>query len=310
MAIAVSTILADFGSTYKGVPEAVRLRYLNTVDKLIQRHFGLRKKELAVPVAEGSGVVALDSGVMWVETARWIDRPHPTPGRLGGHLLTESNIAEQNAYRGDWRANPPGVPAEFMGTADLTGSQVQFDCPSLYGTLIATAATNATPIVVTSSAVHGLSDGDRVDIRNALVNTNANGDHYAKVTGYSTTTFALYSDSDLSTPVAGNGAYTASSGLISCLNSPYLQLFTRWHEELDASDNVPDVALYPNLYVDGMCLEHARRRSEKDIPKFKALFEDVINEQISLTQEQMGTKPFNIQIVSGRSEASVRRSRW
>lgn len=309
-AIEVATILADFGSTYKGVPEAVQLRYLDTVDKLITRHFGLRKKELYVPIAEESGVVDLDSGVMWIESARWVDRPHATPGRIAGSLLSESSVDEQDVYRGDWRANPPGTPAEFMQTHNLVGGQVQFDCPSLYGTLIATAATNADPIVVTSSAAHGLSDGDRVDIRNGLVNTNVNGDHYAKVTGYSTTTFALYSDAALTTTVAGNGVYTASSGLISCANSPYLQLFTRWHEPLTANGDVPDTALYPNIYVDGMCFEHAKRRVEKDIPKYRALFEDVMNEQIFLTQKRTGRKPLHLEIVSGRSEASVTRSRW
>lgn len=310
-AITVTTIFSDFDMTYKGVPTAVKIRLLKTVDKLITRHFGLRKKELAVAVTEESGVVSLDARVMWIESARWINQPHGTPGRIGGSLLTESNVDEQDMYRDDWRASAPSTPSEFMQSHNLTGGQLQFDCPTLYGTLVATAATNADPIVVTSSAAHGLSDGDRVDIRNGLVNTNVNGDHYAKVTGYGTTTFALYSDEDLTTSIAGNGVYTASSALINCANSPYLQLFTRWHDDaLDASSSLPDTALYPNLYVDGMCFEYARRRVEKDIPKYKALFEDVINEQIFLTQKRAGRKPMHLEIVHGRSESSVSRSRW
>lgn len=310
-AIAVSDIFADFDATYKGVPLAMKIRLLLTVDKLITRHFGLRKKELAVPVTESSGVVTLDSRVMWIESARWISQPHGTPGRIPGSLLEETNVDEQDVYRGDWRANAPGTPAEFMQSHDLTGGQIQFDKPTLYGTLIATAATNATPIVVTSSAAHGLSDGDRVDIRNGLVNTNVNGDYYAKVTGYSTTTFALYEDEDLATPIAGNGVYTASSALICCANSPYLQLFTRWHDaDMDETSDLPDSALYPNIYTDGMCFEYAKRRVEKDIPKFRALFEDVMNEQIFLTQKRAGRKPMHLEIVHGRSTPSVTRSRW
>lgn len=75
-------------------------------------------------------------------------------------------------------------------------------------------ATNATPIVITTSAAHGLIDGDQVQVTGVGGNTAANTTGYAKVTGYSGTTFALYQDAGLSTAVAGNGAYT-SGGAVS-----------------------------------------------------------------------------------------------
>lgn len=65
--------------------------------------------------------------------------------------------------------------------------------------LTVTDATNANPIVVTTSAVHGLRSGMRVTISGVLGNTNANGTHV--ITVLSTTTFSI--------PVAGNGAYTS-----------------------------------------------------------------------------------------------------
>lgn len=74
-------------------------------------------------------------------------------------------------------------------------------------------ATNASPIVVSSSASHGFVDGQRVSISGVLGNTNANGSFYVKVTGYTSNTFALYSNSALTAPVAGNAAYTSGGTL-------------------------------------------------------------------------------------------------
>jgi hypothetical protein len=74
--------------------------------------------------------------------------------------------------------------------------------------LAVTGATNATPIVITC-ATHGLADGDPVTIASVGGNTNANGNYYAKVTGYSTVTFGVYTDKALTTPKAGNSNYTS-----------------------------------------------------------------------------------------------------
>jgi hypothetical protein len=66
--------------------------------------------------------------------------------------------------------------------------------------LTVTAATNATPIVLTTSAAHGLATGATVAVNGVLGNTAANGIWTLTVTG--STTFAL----DTS---VGNGAYTS-----------------------------------------------------------------------------------------------------
>jgi hypothetical protein len=75
----------------------------------------------------------------------------------------------------------------------------------------ATAATNATPIVVTFAAAHGLVDGDQVQGSGFATNTAANALVFAKVTGFSATTIGLYSDAALTIPVAGNGATSAGT---------------------------------------------------------------------------------------------------
>lgn len=69
-----------------------------------------------------------------------------------------------------------------------------------------TGATNATPVVLTMGT-HGLVDGDYVTVSGVGGNTAANGSFY--VDQLSSTTCALYTDRTLSTPVAGNGAYTS-----------------------------------------------------------------------------------------------------
>lgn len=71
-----------------------------------------------------------------------------------------------------------------------------------------TAATNASPMVITSTA-HGLSTGDRVTIAAVGGNTNANGDWV--VTVLTANTFKISSEAGYLTGtfIAGNAAYTS-----------------------------------------------------------------------------------------------------
>jgi len=73
-----------------------------------------------------------------------------------------------------------------------------------------TAATNATPIVVTTSAVHGIVDVSKVTVTNVAGNTGANGTWIAEAV---TPTTARLRGS------VGNGAYT--SGGVFTLDSTY-----------------------------------------------------------------------------------------
>lgn len=90
--------------------------------------------------------------------------------------------------------------AGAAGGATIVGSTKSFPI---------TGATNAAPIVITASTAHGYADGNQVTIVGVGGNTAANGTFYVKVTGYSSTTFALFSDAMLSAAVAGNAAYTS-----------------------------------------------------------------------------------------------------
>lgn len=80
-------------------------------------------------------------------------------------------------------------------------------------------ASYTTPIVVSTTTPHLLQSGQKVILSGIKGNTNANGTFYAKP--LSSTSFALYVDSGLSTAVAGNAAYTSGgtvSGSIDRLN--------------------------------------------------------------------------------------------
>lgn len=85
---------------------------------------------------------------------------------------------------------------------DGTYKEYKFETPD---EKTVSAATNATPIVITS-ANHGFKDGALVTIAGVVGNTAANGNH--KVANASTDAFELV-DPDTDTDVAGNGAYTS-----------------------------------------------------------------------------------------------------
>lgn len=73
------------------------------------------------------------------------------------------------------------------------------------------AATNASPIVVTTSGAHGLSNGQPVVVSGVGGNTAANttGQNYWYAGPLTSTTFSLYQDPALTRPVVGNGSYTS-----------------------------------------------------------------------------------------------------
>lgn len=95
--------------------------------------------------------------------------------------------------------------------ANLDGYLIRFIWPTVENLAIVagspvaiSSSTNASPVVITTSAAHGYSTGAVVQIANHLVNTQANGNWTATV--LTTTTFSI--------PVVGNGVGTASGQVI------------------------------------------------------------------------------------------------
>ncbi|HWE49585.1 MAG TPA: hypothetical protein VG273_07350, partial [Bryobacteraceae bacterium] len=74
--------------------------------------------------------------------------------------------------------------------------------------LTVTAASATSPIVITTSASGGLTNGQAVQVAGVGGIAAANGTYYAKTTGFSGTQFALYTDVNLTRPVSGTGAFS------------------------------------------------------------------------------------------------------
>lgn len=147
----------------------------------------------------GSGAILTD------DTGRIVITTDPSGASAPG----ESHLGEVGGYK-------ESSSIEFTRPADTTA----YAALDVIGVNLAVSgATNATPIVITSTT-HGLADGDPVTIASVGGNTNANGDYFVKVTGYSTTTFALYTDAALTTPKAGNSNYTSGGTIAKLFKFP------------------------------------------------------------------------------------------
>lgn len=127
-----------------------------------------------------------------------------------------STAAATEVHLGQVGGEKTAVTVEFTRPANSTA----YAALDVIGVdLAVTGATNASPIVVTT-ATHSLADGDPITITGVLGNTAANANAFAKVTGFSSTTFGLYSDKALTTPIAGNGAYTSGGDVARLFRLP------------------------------------------------------------------------------------------
>jgi hypothetical protein len=129
--------------------------------------------------------------------AEWVDWDYPTPTYgAGTNTINNARVYATSVYG---HSSLGGKFSLQMFAEDA------LTVPRTYTTTI-TAATNATPIVVTAAG-HGLSNGQQVTVASVGGNTAANGLRY--IGGVTTNTFALYSDAALTVAIAGNGAYTS-----------------------------------------------------------------------------------------------------
>lgn len=102
------------------------------------------------------------------------------------------------------------------------------------------SSTNATPIVVTTSTVHGLQTGQVVMVNGHLLNTNANG--LRLVTVLTTTTFSLQSVAGASIPTTG--VIGGATGTVQSLALPGIDMPQDAVTNIDAASvNVPFEAL-------------------------------------------------------------------
>jgi hypothetical protein len=110
---------------------------------------------------------------------------HPTTGRLYVAVIQ--------------RGRPEGVfYSNDAHTAAPTWTQMDIPVLPIAAATVVQDASNATPIVITTSTAHGLTDNDLVVVDGVLGNTAANG--YFRIDMLTATTFALLAS-------AGNGTY-------------------------------------------------------------------------------------------------------
>lgn len=136
-----------------------------------------------------------------------------------------------------------GLLLDFTPRVRLVSSQYALDPARLAAQLLKTrglkitAATNATPIAVTTVSAHGWTTGTVVRIVGALGNTAANGQWTITVT--STTSFTLNTS-------VGNGSYTGGGRVIRVSDIPSVsyppaRLSSRWdtYDETRSTDAEP-----------------------------------------------------------------------
>ena len=104
--------------------------------------------------------------------------------------------------------NPPLLWDKFKSALDEVNANFVTIGATLAGgeQKTITNATQASPVVVTTSTAHGLTDGQRVTITDVVGMTQLNGNtYYADV--LTSNTFALYTDAGISSAVNGTGFY-------------------------------------------------------------------------------------------------------
>lgn len=310
MSIAASSLVSSFRKTFPDCTPTNAYVFLNEASKQVIRAYPIRMRDFNLAVTEGGRTIDIDEGIVWIDEARYIPKPSPDPLKTPGLPMDQTTLDTLQTSGFDWRGESPGTPYEFYTTADLTTGELGLRPSPDDTTLTVTGATNASPIVITSSAAHGLSDGDRVGHVDVVGNTAANVEGYAKVTGYGATTYGFYSDSALTLPIAGNGAYT-SGGLISCAGSPYIKLYTRHHAALDSSSTMPLTAFYRDTYLNMMRFLYATEmENEAGIKKYRPLVDEVLERQFQLTQKRGGRKEPHLKIVQQRPNGYVTQTRF
>ena len=107
------------------------------------------------------------------------------------------------------------VPNGTDATYGISVSRQLVDIPADSHAHVITSATRANPVVITTADAHHFENYQEVSIDDVVGMTQLNGNRYF-VSKLTTTTFALYSDYDLSTSVNGTGytAYTSGGNTI------------------------------------------------------------------------------------------------
>lgn len=249
MALTVAQAIARARITFPEMDTTTALDLLNDVWVELCGKYNLRDDELWVDVD------AEDDEFTLAETAIKIQKAHWYTDAVNYRALGIFDEEEADRMEPNWRGADSGTPYRYTISNEISGDTsvktFKYDKKPDTSTLVITDATNASPIVLTTSTAHELEDGSRIRPINVGGNTNANVLAYAKVTGYSTTTCGMYSDSDLTTAIAGNSAYTSGGHLVGP-SSPGLRLYLQRATAFDSTDSLPNRLLNSDIIVRGL----------------------------------------------------------
>jgi hypothetical protein len=269
MDVLVSAVLTDFAGIFNNVSAAKQLELFNAAHARICRAVKLYPDDVVpVPLVNGLPTSPFDKDILRVWKALLYTGANT-------YSVLEESSPDEHDYRDDgWRGEATGNPAEWMGE----GTSIHwYPTPnSSTPTLAVSGATNASPIVITCAA-HGLSasnDGtpaNAVSITGVGGNTNANVSGYAKVTGYSTTTFGLYLDQALTIPVAGNAGYTSGGAVTTAASYPVALLYCSKRRTLATTDYLPFQIDDYDAWTDMMAYQWARRKHRDRLQEFAVL---------------------------------------
>ena len=306
MPVTAQNLVDEFAETYKdGGTDATVLRLLQRTLADILKIVPLRKSTQYIALTKG--VRSYPADVSWIRF--WRVRYYLTTGNKN---VPETFVTTEDTDNPDWIDNGEGDPASYMLDANETKGVILLSHLAAYTTLTVTAATNASPIVITTQT-HGLTDKDSVVIKGVLGNVAANGTFFVDV--LTPTTFALYSDEALTVPVAGTGVYT-SGGMIATGSSAFLEVEVTLEPTLALASNMPDLPTPGNLYLLGMFRYHAEKQHRGDYmgtasaPGYKLLYDDALS---NLNREHIlrgGRKQPEIRMFKQRVGRSVVRTNW
>lgn len=296
MALTAQDIIDRFRNVYTECSESFALDLMQGIDTEIFTIVPWRQASLNVGLVAGQQAYQIDESVIRVSTARLLQ------GNGSQFALSPTSVdgLDLNPQAGigvgpSWRNSTPGIPGFFYCSTDLSGSTVGVWPTSQFSTLLVSSATNAKPIVITTTTDHGLSTGDLVGIYDVMGNTAANipdlVGQYWSVTVLSDTTFSI--------PAIGNHAYV-SGGLVMATNSPMMILDVTQHVDYGLSTEIPKTPALARLYVAGMCYEYARLRAPDEIAKWKTLYEADKAEQNAIIQGMSQKLEPRMQVVRQR----------
>lgn len=288
MATLASTAITRARVAFPEMGTSIALDLLNDAHAEFLARYPLRQDVLTVALTANTQEYLLTDTAIQIEAAYYYQ------DAVNTRQLDVISQHEQDQMSSGWRTDPAAAPKGYYLGGDTTGGVIGF-FPKPDDTTIAITNTTSTiapnPIVVTTASPHGLSDGARVFIVDVVGNAFANGYRYAKVTGYSPTTFALYSNAGLTSAVSGSPSYI-SGGYVIAAGSPAVRLYIRRNQILGELDSLPSCLLTIEPYVYSIC----RRWTEMTLDpgewqKWQRLEYEAVHKMELYLSERAGQSP-------------------